>query len=108
MMLSINVAITSLPPNRARKSPAIELHAAPPKAPASSRIGIAMNPGAFSWAPMTPAIRPPMMSCPSAPMLKSPARNAKAMPSEGKSSDVVCTSVSASCDFPPSAPWKSA
>lgn len=108
MTLSMSVATTSLPPKRARKPPAIVPQAAPPSAPAASIATMATGPGPGTIAPTTPAASPPMTSCPSAPMLKKPARNAKATASAGKSSDVACTSVSASWCGPPRLPRASA
>ena len=106
--LSISVAITSFAPKRARKMPGI----APPGTAGERTREQHHRHGevapADSCAPSQPAARPPMISCPSAPMLNRPARNAIAIPSAGKSKFVVCTSVSASSDRVPNAPSKSA
>src|SRR5579872_1291631 len=98
------VVMTSLAPNRARRTPAIPPQIAPPIAPATRHNGISTTAGRCSAAPATAVHRPPATSCPSAPMLKRPARNATATPSPAKSNAVVWTSVSAKPCFEPNAP----
>ena len=71
------VLITSSTPKRSRKAPAIAAHAPPATAPAVNMTGIPMNHGTPPSVPLIAvAATAPTSNCPSAPILRMPARNA--------------------------------
>ena len=75
------VLITSWAPVLARSTPGIPPQMAPPMVPAMRISGMATMPGKsdiHDSAPTKAAVTPPASNCPSAPMLNSPARKAKA------------------------------
>ena len=81
MLFSMMVTMTSWAPVVAFSTPGMPPHSPPPTAPARITIGTSRIPGT-SWrklnVPTQAASVAPMRIWPSAPMLKSPARKAKA------------------------------
>ena len=105
--LSRMVEMTSCTPRHVLRRPAMNAHAAPAIAEASSAAGMSNGPGASRARPTTAAASAPQMSCPSPPMLNSPTVNATATERPVRTSTPVLMAVSPSGPRPPRAPWKS-
>jgi hypothetical protein len=87
------VVITSWAPVRALSTPAIPPHTAPPRNPAITASGRWMALGRSQVNPTQPAHVAPMTSCPAAPMLNRPARNASATDKPASARGVASTRV---------------
>ena len=102
------VVMTSWAPVAALSQPAIDAHSAPASMPAISASGRWIKNGRPSKAkPTTTAAMPPISSCPSAPMLNSPARNPSAIPNPASVSGAAAVNVSDSALTEPTEPARS-
>ena len=105
------VLITSWAPVLARSAPGIPPQIAPPIVPAMRISGMATMPGRsviHESAPTQAAVTPPANNCPSAPMLNSPARKAKASASAEPIKGTDRATDPASSSPPPTMPRSSA
>ncbi len=102
------VEITSWAPVRALRKPANPPHTMPPRIPARMASGRCTTAGSEKWKPTHAAQVAPIISWPAAPMLKRPARKARATERPAKMSGVASTSVRLMASTLPSDDSKSA
>ncbi|GAB3876047.1 hypothetical protein GCM10029964_021860 [Kibdelosporangium lantanae] len=99
--LNINVVTTSSTFHRALSHPGTALTSVPAAAPASRAVTVPSGP--LMWAAVVAAARPPATNPPSTPMLKTPARKARAVARPVKRSGVAELRVAAIRSVPPKA-----